>query len=69
MVALPIFEGVGIGHEMAAYPISVDYFLNPRSFAEVGFMTGRDVLGPAYRLIWDAKGPKDLVVEIAFAQQ
>ena len=69
MGALPVFEGVGIGHEVAAHPISVDYFLDPHSFAEVGFMAGRDVLCPAHRLIRDAKGPKDLIIEITFAQQ
>ena len=32
-------------------------------------MAGRDVLCPAHRLIRDAKGPKDLIIEITFAEQ
>ena len=67
-------ERVEVGHEVTAHPVQVDELLDPRLFDEpaVDGLAGTDridVLVPPRRVVGNAEGEEDLVVEAVLADQ
>ena len=69
VAALAVLERVGVGHHVAAHPVGVDHLEDPRLLADLVLVAGRDVGGPADRLVRDAQRAEDLVVEAVLAEQ
>ncbi len=69
MLALLVFERVGLGHEVPAHAIGVDELDDARGLGHVVVVGGRDVLDPADRLVRDPQRLEDLVVEAVLAEQ
>jgi hypothetical protein len=69
VAALAVFEGVCVGHKVAADPVGVDQLLHAGGLVDIVLVGSRDVLNPAHRLVGDTERGKDLVVEIVFAEQ
>jgi hypothetical protein len=69
VAALAVLQRVGVGHHVAAHAVGVDQLEDPGLLADLVVVAGRDVLGPADRLVGDAQGSEDLVVEAVLAQQ
>ncbi len=64
-----VLERVGVGHDVAADPVGVDQVEDPGGLGDVVVVRGVDVLEPADRLVGDAQGLEDLVVEVVLAEQ
>ena len=62
-------QRVGVGHEVAPHPVRVDELHDPRALVQVAFVGDRDVGHPADRLVRDAQGGEDPVVEAVGAEQ
>ncbi len=69
VAALLVLERVGVGHDVAAHAVGVDQLEDPGLLADLVVVAGRDVLGPADRLVGDPQRPEDLVVEVVLAEQ
>ncbi len=69
MAALLVFQGVRVGHNVAAHPIGVNQLQNPCLLADLVVVTRRDVSGPADRLVRDPQRSEDRVVEAFFAEE
>ena len=66
VLALLVLQQVGVGHDMAADPVGVDQ-LEARAAFVTSSSLEVDVLEPADRLVRDAQGLEDLVVEATFS--
>ena len=51
VLALPVLQRVGVGHEVAADPVCVDELLDPGDLVDVVVVGRGDVLDPADRLV------------------
>ena len=69
VAALLVLERVGVGHQVAAHPVGVDQLEDPGLLADLVLVAGRDVGGPADRLVRDPQRAEDLVVEAVLAEQ
>ena len=69
VAALAVLQRVGVGHQVAAHAVGVDQLEDAGLLADLVVVGGRDVLGPADRLVGDAQRGEDLVVEVVLAQQ
>jgi len=54
VATLPVGEGIGVGHEMAAGAVGVDELGDPGRLAEFDLGVHVAVLGPAHRLVGHA---------------
>ena len=69
VAALLVLQRVGVGHDVAAHPVGVDHLEDAGLLADLVLVAGRDVGCPADRLVRDAQGTEDLVVEAVLAEQ
>ena len=69
MLAHLELERVGVGHQVAAHAVGVDQLDDPSRLADLVVVRRDDVLHPAHRLVRDAQGAEQVVVEPVFAEQ
>ena len=69
VAALLVLQRVGVGHEVTADPERVDELQHAGLTVDVVVVADGDVLGPADRLVRDAQGLEDLVVEALAADE
>ncbi len=64
-----VLQRVGVGHHVAAHAVGVDQLEDAGLLADLVVVVGRDVRGPADRLVGDPQRAEDLVVEVVLAEQ
>ncbi len=69
VLALNVFQGIGVGHQVAAHPVGVDELLDPGHLVDLVHRIDLDVDAPAHRLVRDPEGLEDLVVEALLTEQ
>ena len=69
MLAHLELQRVGVGHQVAAHPVGMDQLDDASRLADLVVVRRDDVLHPAHRLVGDAQGPEQVVVETVFAEQ
>ncbi len=69
MRALPVFQGVDIGHQVTTHAERVDQLLNPSGLVDLIGVVNRDVLSPVDRHVGNTQCRKDVFIEVAATNQ
>ena len=69
VAALDVLQRVGVRHQVAAHAVSVDQLLDAGNLVDLLIRVDLDVRAPANRLVRDAQGLEDVIVEVLLAQQ
>ena len=69
MPAHHVLQRIHVRDEVAAHAVGVDQLLDAGDLVDLVFRVDLDVRLPAHRLVGDAQGVEDLVVEVLLAQE